>query len=213
MKNDIDHFTIGTDALETGQLQLQQKLGVSIPMGGKHTLMSTHNCVTSVSNDTFLELIAIDPDAAPPTRRRWFSLDDATTQARLTKQARALCWVVRTDNLDAIVESSPIDLGTIVDFSRGDRTWRLTVPDDGSLPEAGLLPAFIEWSPGPHPSQGMTDLGLRLESVNLHHPEPDHLNSILELLNVSHLAQVHQGNSPALSFTLSNTKGDLVTLE
>lgn len=213
MNNVIDHFTIGSNTLESGQKQLQQSLGVEIPSGSKHTMMSTHNCVSTVDNDSFLELIAIDPEADAPPRRRWFSLDEDETHARLAQRARALCWVVRTDNIDEVFKSSPIDLGEIVDFSRGDRTWRLTVPDDGSLPEAGLIPAFIEWSPGPHPSQGMTDLGLRLQSINLFHPEPDRLADVLQALQVSHLASIHESATSALSFTLSDANGNLVTID
>src|SRR5690606_27055930 len=127
----------------------------------------------------FLELIAIDPDAPDPGRARWFSLDDPATRARIAERPCALCWVASTDNLDGLVASSPVDLGEIVHFRRGDRTWRLTVPRDGHLPGNGLLPAFIEWSPGPHPSHGHADIGLTLQSIRLRHPDPERLGATL----------------------------------
>lgn len=208
MPNKIDHFAIGAANLEQGQAALKELTGAEIARGSKHDAMSTHNCVCQSGSESFLEIIAIDPDAPPPGRTRWFTLDDEKTQARLSERPRALCWVVGTDNLDAIVASSPIDLGEIVFFQRGERSWRLTVPSDGSLPEAGLIPAFIEWSPGPHPSSGMQNLGIRLKEVKLRHPKADWLASVLKSLSVDHLASVETGD-PALAFSLETVLGQV----
>lgn len=208
--NKIDHVAIGTDTLEQGVSAMKETLGVEVPRGGKHDAMSTHNCVMQADNESFFELIAIDPQApADPGRARWFTLDDPVTQARLSERPRALCWVVGTDDLDAVIAASPVDLGEVVLFTRGDRSWRLTVPKDGSLPMQGLLPAFIEWSPGPHPSTGQQDLGVTLETVHLHHPAPPALSETLVALGVDHLAQVHEGDI-ALSFELKTPNGSVI---
>ncbi len=206
MDNRIDHFTVGTSDLHSGQAALAEMLGATLPMGSKHDAMSTRNCVCQAGNESFLELIAIDPDAPDPGRVRWFTLDDPATQARLADGPRALCWVVNTSDLDAVVAASPIDLGEIVHFQRGDRTWRLTVPKDGSLPEGGLIPAFIEWSPGPHPSTGQQDVGIKLERIELQHPDPAALTATLKALGVAHLATISAGPR-ALSFALSTPAG------
>jgi len=117
MHNKIDHFAIGAQSLEQGVADMLDKLGVEIPRGGKHEAMSTHNCVMQVGNESFFELISIDPEApSDPGRIRWFTLDDAATQERLAMRARALCWVVGTDDLDAIVNASPVDLGEECDW-------------------------------------------------------------------------------------------------
>ena len=71
----IDHFAIGTTSLDAGVDALEPTLGVRVPDGSKHTLMSTHNCVMQSGNESFFELIAIDPDAPDPGRPRWFTLD------------------------------------------------------------------------------------------------------------------------------------------
>ncbi|MET1416485.1 VOC family protein [Roseibium sp. HPY-6] len=209
MQNKIDHFAIGCSDLETGVAYIQEKLGVSVPKGGKHAAMSTHNCVMQAGNESFFELIAIDPDAPDPGRARWFTLDDPATQKRLSERPRALTWVVNTTDLDRVIADSPVDLGEVVDFARGDRTWRLTVPRDGSLPENGLLPAFIEWSPGPHPSTGQQDLEVRLQSVQLTHPDPSRIEAMLDALNVRHLADVSQGEA-GLAFALNASSGSVL---
>lgn len=211
MKNKIDHFAIGADTLEQGVAAMESLLGVTVPKGGKHDAMSTHNHVMQSGNESFFELIAIDPDAPDPGRTRWFTLDDSATQTRLAERPRALCWVVGTDDLDAVVAASPIDLGEVVLFTRGDRSWRLTVPKDGSLPMAGLVPAFIEWSPGPHPSTGQQNLGVMLDKVQLRTPDPEALNAVLSALNVSHLCEVNEG-AQALAFDLATPVGP-VTLD
>ncbi len=210
MNNKIDHFAIGCDSLAQGVRGLQEKLGVEVPAGSKHDLMSTHNCVMQSGNESFLELISIDPDAPDPGRMRWFTLDNPNTKARLLQRPRALCWVVSTNNLDSLVETSPVDLGEIVTFVRGDRSWRLTVPADGHLPENALLPAFIEWSSGPHPSSGQQNLGVSLSKVLLSHPDPDALNSLLTQLQVDHLASVVKADQQALAFELSSPKGTVI---
>lgn len=207
--NKIDHFAIGADTLEQGVAAMKNILGVEVPRGGKHDAMSTHNCVMQSGNESFFELIAIDPDAPDPGRTRWFTLDNPATQARLTERPRALCWVVGTDDLDAVIAASPVDLGEVVLFTRGDRSWRLTVPGDGSLPMGGLVPAFIEWSPGPHPSTGQQDLGVTLTNVHLHHPDPAQLTAVFQALGVDHLATVNEGDA-ALSFELDTPGGPVM---
>jgi hypothetical protein len=213
MKNKIDHFAIGADSLAQGVEYLKSTLGVEVPTGGKHAAMSTHNCVCQSGNESFLEIIAIDPEAPEPGRTRWFTLDNPRTQSKLSVNPSPLCWVVGTDNLDAVIEASPVDLGEVVLFTRGERSWRLTVPKDGSLPENGLLPAFIEWSPGAHPSAGMQDLGIALNEVKLSHPEPETLLATLKVLGVDHLATVEQGAQPMLELVINAPDGTSVSLK
>lgn len=212
MHNKIDHFAIGAATLDQGAAALKTSLGIDVPRGGKHAAMSTHNCVVQAGNESFLEIIAIDPEAPPPGRTRWFTLDDPATQKRLARAPGPLCWVVGTDDLDAIVAASPVDLGEVVLFTRGDRSWRLTVPTDGSLLEGGLLPAFIEWSPGAHPSTGMQDLGVNLTKVILKHPEPERLKTLLSDLQILHLADVQESDTPSLSFAVTMPGNNTVEL-
>lgn len=209
MNNKVDHFAIGAASLEQGVAALQTMLGVEVPRGGKHDAMSTHNCVMQAGGESFLEVLAIDPEAPPPGRARWFSMDDPATIARIAERPRALCWVVGTDDLDAVVAASPVDLGEVVHFTRGDRWWRLTVPKDGHLPWSGLLPAFIEWSPGPHPSTGQQDLGVRLDGVRVNHPDPAECRAVFETLKIDHLADIEAGPE-ALSFALTGRNGPVV---
>ena len=45
--------------------------------------MGTHNRVLGMAGGMYLEVIAIDPDAAAPERPRWFGLDEPAMRERL----------------------------------------------------------------------------------------------------------------------------------
>ena len=89
MHNKIDHVAIGAADLDQGVAALKSDLGVEVPRGGEHPAMSTHNCVMKAGEESFLEVIAVNPDAPPPGRTRWFTLDDPATQARLARIDRS----------------------------------------------------------------------------------------------------------------------------
>lgn len=209
----VDHVTLGTRSLETGAAVLNAALGVDIPPGGKHPDMSTHNRLMNVGDGRFLELIAVDPEAPAVPHKRWFGLDDPGTIARLAEAPRGVGWVVRTDDLDGLVAGSPVDLGAAKRMSRGERSWRLTVHPAGQMPFAGLVPAFIEWSPGPHPSESMRFLGPRLEAIELRHPESGKLREVLQALGVLGFVSVLEtAPSPSLAFRFRLPDGSVRSL-
>ncbi|MEL7026994.1 MAG: VOC family protein, partial [Pseudomonadota bacterium] len=59
----IDHVVVGATQLKLAGPEMKELMGVSVPPGGKHPAMSTHNQVMQSGNDTFFEIIAIDPNA------------------------------------------------------------------------------------------------------------------------------------------------------
>jgi hypothetical protein len=112
--------------------------------------MGTHNALLAISSarfpNSYLELIAIDPDAPGPRRRRWFDLDAPTWQAT-GDEPRLVHWVARTDDIDAAsaaLRRAGFDPGPIVAAERmtprGLLRWRITLPDDGGRPAAGAVP-------------------------------------------------------------------------
>lgn len=206
---EIDHVTIGAADLEQGAAFLRERLSVDMPPGGKHPGMSTHNRLLRVGDGVFLELLAIDPDALPPSRPRWFGLDGAALQRDLSLRPRPVGWVVRTSDIAGVCARSPVDLGRILELSRGGRSWRITVADDGEMPLGGLLPAFIEWSPGPHPSEGMQFLGPVLDRIVLCHPDRQRVSDIVQGLGIAHLVAIEHdgGKGPRLCFVLRAADG------
>lgn len=212
VKNKIDHIVIGANDLDQGVTFIEDKLNATLPKASKHDDMSTHNCVAPTGNDSFIEILSIDPEAPTPKRARWFDMDNSEVKKKFKQSPCAYHWVVGTNNLDDVIRNSPIPLGEVVTFTRGERSWRLTIPNDGSLQEDGLIPTFIEWSPGPHPSSGMADLGLELKEVILTHPKPSWLIDILIKLGVANLATVVSGDEKNIAFTLTTLNKESITI-
>jgi hypothetical protein len=203
-KLEFDHLVIGVLSLRQGFDWVLEATGIEVPEGGEHPRMGTHNRVTAMAPDTFFEIIAINPSTTIQKEARWFALDHAYQQERLTERLRPIAWVARTTNLDAALERGRkigVDLGQAIEMTRGDMRWRIAVRSDGSLPEGGTVPILIQWPEGPHPAGAMADLGLRLNQIMLRHPQPNRLKDLLAGLGVDHLVSVSEapGMMPEIS--------------
>src|SRR5215470_12487194 len=123
----IDHLAVATTSIENRQLDAF--LGVDLSPGGRHARMGTHNRLLRLGPTSYLELIAIDPQASAPEHPRWFELDEPAMQARLATGPRLVHWVVRVESTE--VPERPIDVGPWEQFQRGELSWQLTVRGDG----------------------------------------------------------------------------------
>jgi hypothetical protein len=165
----LDHITVSARSLAEGVAAVESMLGVRAPVGGAHPSMGTHNHLLRLGPSLFLEIIAINPGAPAPARPRWFGLDDPTNAAALATP-RLSTWVARAERLDEALATIPGAAGPAVSVSRGSLTWRISVPEDGSMPFDGAFPTLIEWPTGPHPAAAMADLGCALLRFEVEHP-------------------------------------------
>ncbi|MGZ5045704.1 MAG: VOC family protein [Usitatibacter sp.] len=162
MKPVFDHLVVAARTLEEGAAWVEDKLGVVPVPGGKHLAMGTHNRLLRVGPREFLEVIAIDPQAAPPARPRWFDLDAPSMRERLARGPALIHWVARTADLERALEGYPEPV-EILSFSRGPYRWRMGVPRDGHLPGGdGVVPTLIQWEGGLHPAEALPEAGCRL---------------------------------------------------
>ena len=169
---ELDHITVAAHTLAQGLAYLRDALGIDLPAGGAHPRMATHNHLLRLGDSVFLELIAIDPAAPAPDRPRWFQLDDPALQAELAVTPRLITWVVRTHQIAETFLASTAPLGAIEPMRRGDLRWLITFPNDGTLPQGGMMPSLIQWPDGPHPASRMPDLGCSLDRLEAVHPDP-----------------------------------------
>ena len=95
----LDHLVIGARSLEEGRSFVADLLGVSPVAGGTHPNMGTHNVLLSLGGSVYLEVIAVDPEAEPPDRPRWFSLDNPKVRQALEQGPQLLTWVARTPDI------------------------------------------------------------------------------------------------------------------
>ena len=201
----LDHLVVTAASCEQGVTWLQKISGVSIPAGGQHPLMGTHNHLTALSSDQFLEVIAIDSEAPKPDRARWFNLDDKQHQARMNAGPCLATWVAATDNLDESLDSIRqlgIDPGIPVEQTRGDLSWRLALKEDGSLAYDGIFPILIEWPAEVNPVSSMQDQGIRFENLVASHPQAALLSEAFDLLGLAELINIREG-TPSLSANLT----------
>lgn len=180
----FDHLVVAARELQEGVDWVEARLGVPMDAGGSHADMGTHNRLLSLGPGRFLEVIAIDPQAKPPGRARWFSLDHPATQARLAKGPALLHWVARTGRIEAAVAAAAQGDPEILALSRGAFRWKIGVPPDGSLARSGVAPTLIEWFTR-HPADTLADRGCRLESLVLRHPRADAILTALRAAGLS----------------------------
>ncbi|MGE3917639.1 MAG: VOC family protein [Hyphomicrobiaceae bacterium] len=190
----LDHLTIIAPSLEVGAAHVRDQLGIDMPVGGKHPLMGTHNLLLRLSNEVFLEVIAVDPTVERPNRPRWFGLDDADAVRSAWEDGRRLRgWVAQTSDLDAMLAQHGSVLGEKTRLSRGDRTWLFAVPPDGSLPVDGIAPSAMDWEERGSPASTMPDFGTNLLSFQIEHPDPDQVTELYERLGVVNPPKVRRG--------------------
>jgi hypothetical protein len=169
----VDHLVVAARTLDDGVRWCESTLGLTPGPGGKHALMGTHNRLFSIAGDAFpnayFEVIAIDPEAPPPGRARWFGLDALD----LRDGPRLIHWVARTAALDALLRALSEQgtqagraLAAARETPQGRLNWRIGVRDDGVLLHAGALPTLIEWGQR-HPAASMPDSGVRLRSLTV----------------------------------------------
>ena len=146
-RSELDHLVIACTDLAAGIEWVEARLGARAIPGGKHVAMGTHNALLKLGARAYLEIIAIDPDAEPPSRPRWFALDEPEMQAQLAKGPRLITWAIRSESVADACARVP-DLGEIMSMSRGTLHWKIAVPETGALPWGGILPAAIQWNAG-----------------------------------------------------------------
>lgn len=173
----VDHLVVAAHSLPQGADWCERVLGVAPAPGGKHLTMGTHNRLLAIASAAFpqayLEIIAIDPEGTPPSRPRWFGLDDAVLQARLREAPRLLHVVARSDRLDATLAAlaaQDLDAGQAVAAERaspqGLYRWRIAGRADGRLLCGGALPTLIEWQ-GMHPTDHLPASPVSLQALAL----------------------------------------------
>lgn len=197
----LDHPALSAETLDAGRAHVEHALDVTLAPRGMHPQMGTHNHLLSLGPAQYFEVIAIDPDAAPPGRPRWFNIDNFSGPPRLTN------WILATDDMEAALAALPAGFGVPLAMERGDFRWRMAVPEDGILPWDGWAPAIIEWQGGLHPAPSLKDHGIRLANLVLRHPEAAAMAELLAPLLPRDTAVFEIAETPSLSATFDTPAG------
>ena len=216
----IDHLVIAAQSLAQGVAWCEATLGVTPKAGGEHPLMGTHNRVMRIATPVFarayLEIIAINPAAADPRRKRWFDLDDPALREGIRDEPRLVHFVASCTAAGAgarALETLGIDRGPLLpaqrDTAHGLLQWKISVRGDGQRLFYGALPTLIEWG-DLHPVDSLPQSGLSLLSVMASHPRPDDLSAAYAAIGLMQVGV--QAGPRNLAATLMTPRGE-VTLE
>jgi catechol 2,3-dioxygenase-like lactoylglutathione lyase family enzyme len=165
----LDHVVLACADLERGAAWLEKALGVPLAPGGQHTGFGTHNRLLQLGGGVYMELIAPDPSQGAVTRSRPFELDCFSPEV-----PRLVSFVSNTANLDLALAQLFYVPGQATTMTRGDLSWKISVPEGGKLQNSGTLPTVIEWPLNVHPSKSLPHQGVRLERFVLAMDEISH---------------------------------------
>ena len=199
----LDHIAVACETLEEGRDWVEQRLGAVLQPGGKHARFGTHNLLMGLEDGLYFELIAIDPEAPDPGRRRWFDLDDFSGSPRLTN------WICATDDLADAMAMAPPRMGEAFEAQRGDLHWRFVGGEDGRLPFEAGFPALIDWGESPHPSTRLPATGLRLERLEIFNPQGEALRGAVAPM-LADARVVIEGGEKAMRAVFSSSNGQKV---
>jgi Glyoxalase-like domain len=110
----LDHLIYAAPDLATAVADLEGRFGIHAQAGGKHVGLGTHNALLALGPQTYLEIIAPDPDQPEPPVPRPFGIGDIT-------RGQLVGWALAYDDIDqAVAEacSHGYDPGEVVDGCR-----------------------------------------------------------------------------------------------
>lgn len=190
----LDHLTVIAPNLAAGVEHVRACLGIDVPYGRQHPDMGTHNHLLRLGDSVYLEIIAVNPDAPPPPRARWFGLDETAALCADWESGRRLRgWVARTSDLNTVLARHGGLLGQKVDFTSANGSFCFAIPEDGALPLDGALPSVIDRLGKPPSVAAMFDPGARLRGFILEHPEPARIAALYAELGIVNAPEIRTG--------------------
>ncbi|MDP2700066.1 VOC family protein [Thalassospira sp.] len=190
----LDHITVIAPTLIEGVAHVQNCLNLDVPFGTRHDYMGTHNHRLQLGNNVYLEIVALDPDGIKPGRARWFGFDNPEKIRSDWNDGRRLRgWVASTDAIDSVVSNRRAIFGDKVYLPVINPTFDFAIPKDGSLPLDGAAPSLIDHRGDPTSMASIPDLGARLCSLTLEHPDPAVIGRLYRELSIDHPPSIIQG--------------------
>jgi len=205
----LDHFIFSSVDLAAGVDLIAGTTGVTAAPGGPHPGVGTHNALLTFDDETYLEIIAIDPSQPEPGRTRPFRLDERL-EPRLAGFAIHPTEGDSIDSLAALMREGGFDPGAVMPMSRKHPDghmveWRLTYGGEPEPPASACLPFVIDWGSTPTPALSSPKVGDLVE-VSVAHPDPA-VRSVAEALDVG---LVVSAGPAELSIRIATPNGEVV---
>lgn len=203
----FDHLVVVAPELNAGRMYIEELLGAPMSPGGVHPAMGTRNALMKIGPQSYLEVIAIDPEIPAPGRPRWFGLDDLSDDS----VPSLATWVVRTMSVAEAAAVSPWGAESVEAMSRGALRWKITIPPADVWRSRRQIPLLIQWDDETHPSEQLPDVGIQLASLCLTDPDPTTIRQLIPIPGChrdGHLVSVHSG-SPGMVASLQTPRGTI----
>lgn len=199
----VDHLVYAAPSVEAGVERLERLLGVRATPGGQHLGRGTRNALLALGPDSYLEIIAPDPDQPRPAEPRWFGIDGL-------QEPRLVTWAAKGTSLDRLAKDAAergVTLGAVTSGSRYQAdgvllTWLYT--DPRTVVAGGVVPFFIDWGRTQHPSRSAAR-GAALLDLRAEHPEPEHVQQMLSRVGLD--LQVRKGPRAAVIASIRGLLG------
>lgn len=190
----VDHLIYAAPSLEEGVSRIERLLDMRAIPGGRHPEYGTRNALLALGPETYLEIMAPDPDLVAPPGGRLFALDELD-------RPRLVAWVLRDEEIERRAErahSAGWKLGRVKSGfrQRPDGTilsWKLTDPYVMHLD--GVVPFLIAWGSTPHPASAAPRAG-ELVELKIEHPDPAAVRAAFKALGLE--LRVQPGPQPQL---------------
>lgn len=191
----LDHLTVIAPTLDEGVSHVRACLDLDVPFGTRHGYMGTHNHRLQLGNSAYLEIVALDPKGSAPGRPRWFGLDDRDRiEADWNNGRRLRGWAASTEDIGSIIVSHGAIFGEAVALPPAHPTFAFTIPADGSLPLDGAAPSIIDHRGDPTSMDEIPDLGARLRSFTLEHPDAVAIGALYRNLSIENPPVIVEGS-------------------
>lgn len=207
-RHTVDHIVLGVNNLWFGMAQLKALTGVDPVIGGVHPSLGTHNALISLGDETYLELLAPNPDAAPASINAMGR--GYLQKIRSLRQITPVLWALGSTDLERtrnLLGDAGIELGAPAPGSRRKPDGSLLAWQTAELvsPGSDASPFFIQWT-GPGTPADNTPKGCTLSRLSL--AVDSQLRKMLQTLDVP-VDFVEQGVAP-ISIELSCPTGLVV---
>ena len=210
----LDHIVLGAVTLEEGTEYVERILQAKLSNVGYHKNMGTHNRVIRISNEVYLEVVAIDPKIKNIKNKKWFNLDNLNLQSKLKKSPQIIGYVIEKKDMSISKYYDPF-----FEASRANFRWQFAMPTsknnilDSQIIETGVIPSLISWK-SEKPIHQMKKNQFELISFEIEIPKnKQQFNTflkdfgVIEYVSVSSITKL---NSSILKLKLKDNLRDIV---
>jgi hypothetical protein len=171
----IDHIVYIVPDLEKALDHLEEVLGIRPSIGGRHLDRGTKNALLHIGHQSYLEILAADPENVDFQGERWMGID-------LMDKPCISRWCLSSDQLEEearLLKSWNPQMGKIQQCRRIspagiELQWQMILPL--AHPVIDVVPFFIDWSTSEkHPCDDLPR-GCRLEEITFAAPQQEALN-------------------------------------